>query len=59
MNFLSNNSNSNNIYTFNSFINTLLHTTGHDRFMHLKIFIDIDSPDELKNIYVTGNLCKY
>ena len=55
MNFLSNNnSNSNNTFDFNSFINTLLHTTGHDRFMHLKIFIDTDSPDELKNIYVNS-----
>lgn len=53
MNFLSN-SNSNNTFDFNSFINNLLHTTGHDRFMHLKIFIDIDSPDELKNIYVNS-----
>lgn len=50
MNFLSNNSN-NNIYAFNSFMNTMLHTTGHDRFMHLKIFVDSDL-DELKNTYI-------
>lgn len=51
MNFLSN-SNSN-IYAFNSFMNTLLHTTGHDRFMHLKLFIDSDTnSDELKNTYI-------
>jgi dUTP pyrophosphatase len=51
MNFLSNNNT--NIYAFNSFMNTFLHTTGHDRFMHLRIFIDSDS-DELKNIYINS-----
>jgi dUTP pyrophosphatase len=55
MNFLSN-SNSN-IYTFNSFMNTLLHTTGHDRFMHLKLFVDSDpNSDELKKLYEASAL---
>ena len=51
MNFLSINNNNRNIYAFNSFMNTMLHTTGHDRFMHLKLFVDSDS-DELKNTYI-------
>jgi len=55
MTFLSN-SNSN-IYAFNSFINTLLHTTGHDRFMHLKLFVDADpNSDELKKLYESSAL---
>lgn len=51
MNFLSINNSNRNIYAFNSFMNTMLHTTGHDRFMHLKLFVDSDS-DELKNTYI-------
>ena len=46
----SNNNNYNNIYAFNSFINTILHNTCHDRFMHLKIFVDINA-----NVNANGN----
>jgi len=53
MNFLSINNSNRNIYAFNSFMNTMLHTTGHDRFMHLRIFVDSDL-DELKNTYITS-----
>ena len=30
------------IFVLNSFRNTLLHRTEHERFMHLKIFVDSD-----------------
>ena len=35
-----NNNNNSNIYAFNNFFNTLSNNTCHDRFMHLKLFID-------------------
>jgi dUTP pyrophosphatase len=40
-------------YAFNSFRNTLVNTTHHDRFMCLKIFVDSDDL-ELKNAYINA-----
>ena len=60
MQFLSNNNSNNNsnIYAFNNFFNTLSNNTCHDRFMHLKLFIDSNDSDHpnqaitLKHLYV-------
>lgn len=40
----------NSIYILNSFRNTLFNDTQHDRFMHLKIFVDSED-HELQNVY--------
>jgi dUTPase len=42
MAFFPNNSNSNfrELYNFNNFLNSITYNTDHDKFMHLKIFID-------------------
>ena len=58
------NSPNNNIYIFNSFMNTLLHNTCHDKFMHLKIFVDDsntntndsinDTISDLKRLYINA-----
>jgi dUTP pyrophosphatase len=50
MQFISHNSVS--IYILNSFRNTLLNNTQHDRFMHLKIFVDSEDL-ELQNAYTS------
>lgn len=41
------------IYVLNSFRNTLIHRTEHDRFMYLKIFVDSDDVD-LRDIYINA-----
>jgi hypothetical protein len=41
------------LYAFNSFRNTLVNTTHHDRFMYLKLFVDSDDI-ELKNAYINA-----
>ena len=41
------------IFVLNSFRNTLLHRTEHERFMHLKIFVDSDD-HELRDIYMNA-----
>lgn len=51
MQFTSSNYNYNSIYALNSFRNTLIHNTHHDRFMHLKIFVDSEDL-ELKDLYI-------
>ena len=38
--FPSNNSNVRELYHFNNFLNSFTYNTDHDKFMHLKIFID-------------------
>ena len=41
------------IYVLNSFRNTLIHRTEHERFMYLKIFVDSDD-HELRDIYMNA-----
>ncbi len=54
-NINNNSSNNSNIYAFNNFFNTLSNNTCHDRFMHLKLFIDSNDSNQaitLKHLYV-------
>jgi hypothetical protein len=58
-----NNNNVNSVYAFNNFMNKLMVDTCHDRFMHLKIFVDhfdaVVEPDanvgsHLKQAYINA-----